>query len=105
MTPIFWRALRWSGGVAAAALIGLSLQSPSASLAAPEARPAQQGVNASGIITNGQGICFPDAVLTDCNGAVLRQLKGPGGAAFFSPYLGQWVDLNGAETALSLIHI
>ena len=99
MTPIFWRALRWSGGVAAAALIGLSLQSPSASLAAPEARPAQQGVNASGIITNGQGICFPDAVLTDCNGAVLRQLKGPGGAAFFSPYLGQWVDLNGAETA------
>lgn len=99
MTPIFLRAIRWSGGLATAALFGLSLLAPGAAHAAPLARPAQQGVNASGIITNGQGTCFPDAVLLDCNGAVIRQLKGPGGAAFFSPYLGQWVDLNGAETA------
>lgn len=93
------RALRGALALPALALLSLALLAPGKSLAAPLARPAQQGVNASGIITNGQGTCFPDAVLVDCNGAVVRQLKGPGGAAFFSPYIGQWVDLNGAETA------
>lgn len=65
--------------------------------AAPHRRPAIQGVQASGIITLGGGTCSPDAVLVDCNGTVIEQLKGPGGAGFFAPYLGVWVDLTGAR--------
>ena len=65
--------------------------------AAPQARPLQQGVQASGFVTLGQGTCFPDAVLTDCDGNVTHQLKGPGGSGFFAPYYDQWVELDGAE--------
>jgi len=65
--------------------------------AAPARAPLQQGVNASGIVTTGSGVCFPDAVLLDCNGNITTQLKGPGGAAFFAPYLNRWADINGAQ--------
>ena len=65
--------------------------------AAPAARPVQQGVQASGIVTLGQGTCFPDAVLVDCDGNMTHQLKGPGGSGFFAPYYNQWVTLDGAE--------
>jgi hypothetical protein len=65
--------------------------------AAPAVRPAMQGVQASGLVALGGGTCFPDAVLTDCAGTVTHQLKGPGGVGFFTPYLGKWVDLTGAE--------
>ncbi len=65
--------------------------------AAPAIRPAMQGVQASGFITLGGGTCFPDAVLTDCDGIVTEQLKGPGGAGFFAPYIGMWVDLTGVR--------
>jgi hypothetical protein len=65
--------------------------------AAPPVRPAQQGVQATGMLTYGQGTCFPDAVLLDCSGNVARQLKGPGGTGFFAPYVGKWVTLDGAE--------
>lgn len=61
------------------------------------AAPLQQGVNVSGIVTTGTGTCFPDAVLVDCNGTITHQLKGPGGAGFFSPYLNQWVTINGQQ--------
>jgi hypothetical protein len=56
-----------------------------------------QGVTVTGLVTYGTGTCFPDAVLLDCNGAVSRELRGPGGAAFFAPYVGSWVEINGAE--------
>lgn len=59
--------------------------------------PWQQGVSASGFIALGSGTCNPDALLTDCAGNVVWQLKGPGGLGFFSPYVGQWVDLTGVE--------
>jgi hypothetical protein len=65
--------------------------------AAPAQAPLQQGVTASGIVTTGSGTCFPDAVLIDCNGNVTHQLKGPGGAGFFTPYLNRWVDVNGSQ--------
>lgn len=65
--------------------------------AAPAQMPAMQGVQASGILTWGRGTCFPDAVLTDCDGNMTKQLKGPGGSGFFSPYIGQWVTVDGAE--------
>ncbi len=65
--------------------------------AAPQARVPMQGVQASGIITLGGGTCLPDAVLTDCGGTVTEQLKGPGGAGFFVPYIGAWADLTGAR--------
>jgi hypothetical protein len=77
--------------------LGLSALGDGAVHAAPAARPAQQGVQASGFVTLGQGTCFPDAVLTDCDGNITHQLKGPGGSGYFAPYYDQWVDLDGAE--------
>jgi plastocyanin len=80
------------------AMAGLSLvPARDVARAAPEARPPLQGIQVSGIITAGSGTCFPDAVLVDCNGTVLEQLKGPSGSAFFVPYYRQWVTLNGAR--------
>ncbi len=61
------------------------------------ARPLLQGTAASGLVALGGGTCNPDALLTDCSGNVLWQLRGPGGLGFFSPYVGQWVDLTGVE--------
>jgi hypothetical protein len=109
-SPRIVMALVWVVGVlglaatslAAAALApradGIAQAAPASRPALePILRPAQQGVNASGIVTSGQGTCFPDAVLLDCDGNVIRQLKGPAGSGFFAPYYNQWVDLNGAE--------
>ncbi len=80
----------------------LSLPIGSGSGAAPalanvQARPWLQGTAASGLVALGGGTCNPDALLTDCAGNVLWQLRGPGGLGFFSPYVGQWVDLTGVE--------
>ena len=92
-------ALALVAGLVAIATISLSNLSLGVenAYAAPAAAPMQQGVTASGYVTTGSGTCFPDAVLTDCNGTVIHQLKGPAGAGFFQPYLGQWVEVNGAE--------
>ncbi len=65
--------------------------------AAPARARPQQGVTASGVITYGGGTCYPDAVLVDCAGTVLEQMRGPGGSAFFAPYVGYWVDLGGTR--------
>jgi len=91
-----------AGAVVAAvvALAGASLgwlASGRPATAAPARAPAQQGVNASGIVTTGSGTCFPDAVLVDCNGNVTQQLKGPGGASFFAPFYNRWVDVNASS--------
>jgi hypothetical protein len=66
--------------------------------AAPSLARLQQGVTASGVVTLGGGTCFPDAVLVDCAGTVLEQLRGPGGSAYFAPYIGRWVDIGGNRT-------
>lgn len=65
--------------------------------AAPAAAPFLQAVQASGFVTFGNGTCFPDVVLHDCDGNAIRQLKGPGGAGFFTPYLDKWVTVSGSE--------
>ncbi len=61
----------------------------------PDGAPSQ-GVTATGMITFAAGACLPDAVLVGCDSNV-RELRGPGGAGFFSPYVGLWVQLTGAE--------
>ncbi|MBK6767572.1 MAG: discoidin domain-containing protein [Ardenticatenales bacterium] len=66
---------------------------------APMAAPMQQAVQATGIVTTGVGVCFPDAVLLDCTGAVVEQLKGPGGSGSFAAFYGQWVEVSGTRVA------
>lgn len=82
----------------AMAVVGLGVVSSGDVVqAAPAARPPLQGIQASGIVTAGGGTCFPDAVLVDCNGTVIEQLKGPSGSAFFTPYYNKWITLTGAR--------
>jgi hypothetical protein len=69
--------------------------------AAPSLARLQQGVTVSGVVTMGGGTCFPDAVLVDCTGAVLEQLRGPGGTAYFAPFIGRWVDIGGTRRTCS----
>lgn len=91
-------------GFAATVLIASPDGAPAAA-AAPAAAPAiapynaplMQGVEVSGVITTGAGTCFPDAVLLDCDGTVVEQLKGPGGAGFFAPWYNRTVKLNGSR--------
>lgn len=90
------------GGLAlAAALLGVAptrfQTAEAAPNAAPLAAPLMQGVEARGIITTGTGTCFPDAVLLGCDGSVIEQLKGPGGAGFFAPWYNKEVKLNGSR--------
>ncbi len=80
--------------------------------AAPMSAPFMQGVEASGVITTGAGTCFPDAVLLGCDGSVIEQLKGPGGAGFFAPWYNKEVKVNGSrltcvgtDTYLSVVTI
>jgi len=81
--------------------------------AAPiHAAPAMQGIQATGVVTLGAGTCFPDAVLMDCDSNVVAQMKGPGGAGFFTPYLNKHVRVNastqtcvGGDTYLSVVSI
>ena len=93
-----WPALGLAALLVGAILGGygaLSNQAPAR--AAPALGPLWQGVTASGVITVGGGTCFPDAVLVDCNGNVLEQLRGPGGLAYFAPYIGYWTDIGGTR--------
>lgn len=98
------RSRRWMAAGALTALVvalaGVSLGTlagPQPARAAPLPAPLRQGVTVSGIVTTGSGTCFPDAVLMDCSGTVTHQLKGPGGAGFFTPYYNKWVSVNGAQ--------
>ncbi len=96
--PRIVMVIGWVGillSTAAVSLVPMAGQGSSAQ-AAPAALPLQQGVNVSGIVTSGQGTCFPDAVLIDCNGTATHQLRGPAGSGFFTPYYNQWVDISGA---------
>ena len=61
------------------------------------AAPAMQAISATGVVTTMTGTCSPDAVLLDCDGNLVAQLRGPGGAGFFSPYLGTWVLASGSQ--------
>jgi plastocyanin len=83
----------------AALLLGLAAGLPQgeAAHASPAAAPAQQGVQLSGFVKMGSGTCFPDAVLQDCGGNIVAQLKGPGGQSFFVPYYDKWVSLTGVQ--------
>lgn len=86
--------------IAAAAGLGLAALGPQGTVgAAPAAAPMLQAVTASGIVTTGSGVCFPDAVLLDCTGAVVEQLKGPGGAGSFAAFYNQWVEVSGSRVA------
>lgn len=76
---------------AGAALIGRAGTSDAPPI---HAAPAMQGIQATGVVTLGSGTCFPDAVLMDCDGNVVAQMKGPGGAGFFTPYLNKHVMVN-----------
>ena len=84
------------GLAAAAGVLGL-LGGGATARAATPLRPLEQAVQASGVITFGNGTCFPDALLLDCDGVPIRQLKGPGGSGYFAPYLNQWVRVSGSE--------
>lgn len=94
LVPVFGLAALLMG----AALGGFTMLSGGApAAAAPSLARLQQGVTVSGIVTMGGGTCFPDAVLVDCTGAVLEQLRGPGGTAYFAPFVGRWVDIGGTR--------
>lgn len=94
----FRRAIACVLGLGAAAGFGLAALGPARPVgAAPAAAPLRQAVQASGIVTTGAGVCFPDAVLLDCNGAVVEQLKGPGGAGSFAAFYNQWVEVSGTR--------
>ncbi len=71
----------------------LSFPAPGAAHAAP----VMQAISATGVVTTMAGTCSPDAVLVDCDGNLVAQLRGPGGAGFFAPYLGRWVTASGSE--------
>lgn len=93
-------------GVALAGRIG------SGEAASVHAAPVLQGIQATGVVTLGTGTCFPDAVLMDCDSNVVAQMKGPGGAAFFTPYLNKHVRITastqtcpGGDTYLSVVTI
>ncbi|MEO8084438.1 MAG: hypothetical protein ABI780_11495, partial [Ardenticatenales bacterium] len=86
--------------IAATAGLGLAALTPSRPVgAAPVAAPMLQAITASGIVTTGAGVCFPDAVLLDCTGAVIEQIKGPGGAGSFASFYNQWVEVSGTRVA------
>jgi len=76
---------------------GNVISAPAQSASAPAFDGEFQGVEVTGIVTTGMGTCFPDAVLTDCDGTVVEQLKGPGGAGFFAPWYGKPVRITGAR--------
>jgi hypothetical protein len=74
-------------------LSGLGLPAPQGVFAAP----AMQAISATGVVSTMVGTCSPDAVLLDCDGNLVAQLRGPGGAGFFAPYLGTWVQASGSQ--------
>lgn len=93
-----WAAIGCVLGLTAVGGLGLAVLGPARPAgAAPAAAPLRQAIQASGIVTTGAGVCFPDAVLLDCNGAVVEQLKGPGGAGSFAAFYNQWVEVSGTR--------